>query len=76
MDPHFRCDLDFRVLARLTVVADVADLYDAGADYVTVTRLTDAHELYRVIEAADAGLLQDKRAEMDAQLSERKEVLP
>jgi hypothetical protein len=29
-----------------------------------------------VIEAADAGLLGDKRAEMDAQLSERREVLP
>jgi hypothetical protein len=29
-----------------------------------------------VIEAADAGLLEDKRAEMDVQLAERKEVLP
>ena len=29
-----------------------------------------------VIEAAEAGLLEDKRAEMDAQLSERREVLP
>jgi hypothetical protein len=57
-------------------LSDVADLYAAGADYVTVTRLTDAHELYTVIEAADAGLLEDKRAEMDTQLAERKEVLP
>jgi hypothetical protein len=45
-------------------------------DYVTVTRITDAHELYAVIEAADAGLLEDKRAEIDAQLAERREVLP
>jgi len=29
-----------------------------------------------VIEAADAGLLEDKRAEMDGRLSERSEVLP
>jgi hypothetical protein len=28
-----------------------------------------------VIEAADKGLLEDKRADMDAQLSERREVL-
>ena len=32
-----------------------ADLFAAGADYVTVTRLSDAHELYKVIEAAQAG---------------------
>ena len=43
---------------------------------MTVTRITDAHELYTVIEAADAGLLEDKRAELDTQLAERKEVLP
>ena len=34
------------------------------------------YELFTVIEAADAGLLEDKRAEMDAQLAERREVLP
>src|SRR5207248_8729140 len=47
------------------LLSDVDDLYAAGADYVTVTRLSDAHELFTVIEAADAGLLDDKRAEMD-----------
>jgi hypothetical protein len=41
-----------------------------------VTRLTDAAELFSVIEAADAGLLEDKRAEMDTRLADRKEVLP
>jgi Kef-type K+ transport system membrane component KefB len=65
-----------RIVATADLLADVADLYAAGADYVTVTRISDAHELYTVIEAADAGLLDDKRAEMDAQLAERKEVLP
>lgn len=65
-----------RIVATADLLSDVADLYAAGADYVTVTRLTDAHELYTVIEAADAGLLEDKRAEMDAQLAEREEVLP
>jgi hypothetical protein len=57
-------------------LSDIDDLYAAGADYVTVTRLSDAHELFMVIEAADAGLLDDKRAEMDVRLSERSEVLP
>jgi voltage-gated potassium channel Kch len=65
-----------RIVATADLLSDVPDLYQAGADYVTVTRISDAHELYTVIEAADAGLLEDKRAELDAQLAERKEVLP
>ncbi len=58
-----------QIVATADLLSGVADLYAAGADYVTVTRLSDAGELYAVIEAADAGLLDDKRAEMDAQLS-------
>ena len=65
-----------KLVATADMIANVSDLYDAGADYVTVTRLSDAHELYTVIEAADAGLLEDKRAEVDALLAERREVLP
>ncbi|MCP4620781.1 MAG: hypothetical protein GY844_30610 [Bradyrhizobium sp.] len=65
-----------RIVATADFLANVGDLYSAGADYVTVTRLTDAAELFSVIEASDAGLLGDKRAEMDARLAERKEVLP
>lgn len=65
-----------RIVATADMLSDVNDLYAAGASYVTVTRLSDAHELYTVIAAADAGLLEDKRAEVDAQLNERREVLP
>jgi Kef-type K+ transport system membrane component KefB len=65
-----------RIVATADFLSDVSDLYGAGADYVTVTRISDASELFSVIEAADAGLLEDKRAEMDAQLAERREVLP
>jgi Kef-type K+ transport system membrane component KefB len=65
-----------KIVATADMLRDVNDLYAAGADYVTVTRLSDAHELYTVIEAAQAGLLEDKRAELDALLAERKEVLP
>ena len=52
-----------KIVATADMLSDVDDLYAAGADYVTVTRLSDAHELYTVIEAAQAGLLEDKRAE-------------
>ncbi|QIG98045.1 MULTISPECIES: cation:proton antiporter [unclassified Bradyrhizobium] len=65
-----------KVVATADLLTGVDDLYAAGADYVTVTRLSDAGELYAVIEATDAGLLDDKRAELDAQLSDRREVLP
>jgi Kef-type K+ transport system membrane component KefB len=65
-----------RIVATADFLSDVNDLYTAGADYVTVPRISDAHELFSVIEAAEAGLLEDKRADMDAQLSERREVLP
>jgi hypothetical protein len=65
-----------KIVATADMLRDVNDLYAAGADYVTVTRLSDAHELYTVIEAAQAGLLEDKRTEMDTLLAERKEVLP
>ena len=65
-----------KIVATADFLSDVKDLYAAGADYVTVTRISDAQELFTVIEAADAGLLEDKRAEMDTQLAERREVLP
>jgi Kef-type K+ transport system membrane component KefB len=65
-----------KIISTADVLSDVADQYAAGADYVVVTRLSDAHELFNVIEAADQGLLEDKRAEIDARLSERREVLP
>ncbi|HEV7877507.1 cation:proton antiporter [Bradyrhizobium sp.] len=65
-----------KIISTADVLSDVADHYAAGADYVVVTRLSDAHELFNVIEAADQGLLEDKRAEVDTRLSERREVLP
>ncbi|ABE61633.1 transporter, CPA2 family [Nitrobacter hamburgensis X14] len=65
-----------KIISTADLLSDVGDHYAAGADYVTVTRLTDAHELLAAIEAADNGLLADKRAESDALLSERREVLP
>src|SRR6267142_1735388 len=65
-----------KIVATAEILSEVNDLYASGADYVTVTRLSDADELYKVIEAVQAGLLEDKRAETDVLLSERREVLP
>ncbi|MGO4712765.1 cation:proton antiporter [Bradyrhizobium sp. 2TAF24] len=67
---------DARIIATADVLADVADIYAAGADYVTVPRLGDAYELLDVIEAIDDGLLEQKRAELDERLKDRGEVLP
>jgi hypothetical protein len=65
-----------KIISTADLLSDVNDIYAAGADYVTVTRLSDAHALFEVIAAADQGLLDAKRAEMDGQLAERQEVLP
>ena len=65
-----------KIISTADLLSDVEDIYAAGADYVTVTRLSDAQALYEVIEAVDQGLLQAKRTEMDTQLAERREVLP
>jgi voltage-gated potassium channel Kch len=65
-----------KIVSTADMLASINDLYAAGADYVTVPRLTDAQELFKVIAAVDNGLLDEKRAEIDAQLAERREVLP
>jgi Kef-type K+ transport system membrane component KefB len=65
-----------KIISTADLLSDVEDQYAAGADYVVVTRLSDAHELFTVIEAVDQGLLEDKRGEIDTRLSERREVLP
>jgi Kef-type K+ transport system membrane component KefB len=65
-----------RIIATADLLADVEELYAAGADYVTVTRISDAQELFSAIEAADNGLLPDKRTALDTRLAERREVLP
>jgi Trk K+ transport system NAD-binding subunit len=65
-----------KIISTADILDTVEDQYAAGADYVTVPRFTDAEELFRAIEAADDGLLKAKRAETDARLAERSEVLP
>ena len=59
-----------KIVATADMLADVDDLYAAGADYVTVTRLSDAHELYTVIEAAEAGTA-GRQARRDGRAAQR-----
>ena len=65
-----------KIIATADEIDGVARLYDAGADYVIIARLNVAGELLDAIKASEAGLLKDKRAELDARLAQRGEVLP
>jgi voltage-gated potassium channel Kch len=65
-----------KIIATAEALDAVERLYAAGADYVLVGRLTQADELIAAIDAAESGLLKDKRAELAARLAQRREVLP
>jgi voltage-gated potassium channel Kch len=65
-----------KIIVTADVLTDVPSLYSAGADYVSVGRLDEAANLYAALEAADAGLLEKKRAQLDARLANRDEVVP
>jgi Kef-type K+ transport system membrane component KefB len=64
-----------RIIMHADQFDDVQKLYAAGADYVTVPRLMEAKDLIGVITAARQNLLHDKRAQLDLELSERREVI-
>lgn len=53
----------------------IAELYAAGANFVSIGRLAEANALFQVLEAAESGLLEEKRAELEALLENRNEVL-
>lgn len=65
-----------RIIMHAELFSDVPKLYAAGADYVSVPRLIEAEELRRIIEAARTSLIQEKRAELDDELNNRREVIP
>lgn len=65
-----------KIITVADILSDVPALYAAGADYVSVARLNEATDLCEVLEAAESNLLEEKRAQLDARLLERKEVLP
>ena len=65
-----------KIIATADVLAETKTLYAAGADYVTIARLDQANELFEAVTAAEAGLLDDMKAKLEAQLRDRQEVLP
>ncbi len=67
---------DAKIIATADLLSDVDDIYAAGADYVTLSRLCDARELVEAIVAADQGLLAEKRDALAERLEGRNEVLP
>jgi len=64
-----------KIIATVDVLAQAAQLLDAGADYVTVPRLHQAGDLYEAVRAAREGLLDEKRAALREILLDRREVL-
>ena len=65
-----------KIIAVADVLDQVASLYAAGADYVSVARLEEAAALCEVLEAIESNLLDDMRANLVERLDGRQEVLP
>lgn len=65
-----------KIIAPAETIADVARLRSAGADFVSLPRLSEAGDLCEAVRAAHEGLLEQKQAALDVRLAERKEVLP
>jgi Kef-type K+ transport system membrane component KefB/voltage-gated potassium channel Kch len=65
-----------KIVATAETLGEVGKLYAAGAEYVLVARMLEANELLEVVGAIEAGLIEDKRSELNARLKDRREVLP
>lgn len=65
-----------KIIAPAELLADVAVLRRAGADYVSVSRLGESSDLREAIQAAESGLLGQKQSNLDERLEGRSEVLP
>jgi hypothetical protein len=64
-----------RIIAHAELFEDIAKLYAAGADFVSVPRLIEARQLYEVVQAAKQDRLELKRREQEEELSKRREVI-
>ena len=65
-----------KVIVTSESFTDVAELYLAGADYVSVPRVTEAGELCAALAGALDGTLPAQRAQLDMRLKGRNEVVP
>ena len=63
-----------KIIVHAEKLADIPQLYEAGASYVTAPRLLEAADC-QVIEAADKNMLDQKRKEQAELLEERDEVI-
>lgn len=63
------------IIAPADLVGEVERLYAAGANYVMLNRLTQAHALRQILQDAGNGLLDGRRDELDRLLADRREVL-
>ena len=77
---HVRQLREINPTARIIVTGDsfaqIDELYQAGADYVRVPRITEATELCAMLAHALGNDLGPRRVEMEARLADRNEVLP
>lgn len=64
-----------RIITPAENLADVARLRAAGADYISLPRLSEAGDLCEAVRAAREGLLEQNQAALDVLLAERREVL-
>lgn len=65
-----------RVIMHAELFQDVPKLYAAGANFVSVPRLTEASELLEVIDAARNRLLEERKSAQEIELQDRREVIP
>ena len=65
-----------QIVVHAELFADVPNLYEAGASYVSLPRLVEAMDLCDVIVAARNQLLDEKRTELKIELENRNEVIP
>ena len=65
-----------KIIVTAESFAEVEMFYKAGADYVSVPRVTEATEICSVLSSALGESLAARRVAMEARLSDRNEVLP
>jgi Kef-type K+ transport system membrane component KefB len=65
-----------KIIVHAELLADVEELYAAGAAYVSAPRLLEAAALLDVLECAEKDLLGEKRRAQLEQLAGRNEVIP
>jgi voltage-gated potassium channel Kch len=65
-----------KIIVTAESFAEVGMFYEAGADYVSVPRVTEAAEICSVLSSALGESLAARRVAMEARLSDRNEVLP